>query len=90
MNIISKMAEVEVSFKNIQDAIAKKTEEYNKEMAMFTDELKMLQGEYRLLSEMGKETGILDPTTGLPFPVIEPEAPREQFEEVSKEELKEV
>ena len=56
MDIIEEMEEKRQEF----DKIESKIEEYQKSINELIDELKRLQGEYRLLVKMGYNQGILD------------------------------
>lgn len=56
MKIVEKIQEISVKFKNIQEVITMRQQEINQ----LSDESKRLQGEYRLLIEMGKEAGVVD------------------------------
>lgn len=56
MDIIQEIEKKREEFSNIEDKIQQQQKLVNE----LFDELKRLQGEYRLLVRMGKEEGILD------------------------------
>ena len=56
MNIIEKMQQKEQAFDQVKKVIA----DLEAQIDEYKDEMKRLQGEYRLLVEIGQEEGILD------------------------------
>ena len=56
MNIIEELTKVENLFKENQEKLNQK----QKEIVEIEDELKRLQGEYRVLVKFGQEQGLID------------------------------
>jgi hypothetical protein len=89
MNILMKMEEKTMVFERMNQAMQEQDAviaEANKKKEQLKEEMIRLQGEYRLLVELGQEAGVVD-DAGQPIPQVQDEeVPEEHIVEEVKTE----